>query len=483
MKKYAAMERKIILFLLPLISGMVGLVLLSGEPFLNSLYQCIGMYLLNYGGTPPNLWVEIARWAAPLVTASWVIMAIRALRRILGGWMRYLAWDSVAVYGTGPTKRILLEQLGHRGVDGENGMIRAHRYILIGSEEENFTFYQEHQQELKNRQVYLQCRSLSIQSNTNPALRFFCPEENASRLFWRQRGMYELSRQQGHRLQIVLLGFGKLGEELLLRGLQNNIFSPDQSITYHIFGMTDRFSAIHPGIAQLTDPVIFHKEPWYTQLPLLETADLLLVLEQENQTQLLEDLLLATTRKEIDAFVGGTLAGCPLAEQKRLRLFVWEQSAFDLDVILDDLLLARAKAINLRYSHLYSGIEETEKNLELEWRKLDAFTRESNISAADYHSVRLAMMEAMGLSVNTTDWPPQTLELLAELEHIRWCRYHYLNNWVFGHPENGRRKDPALRLHADLVPYWELSEAEREKDRENIRILLSVKDVRQPTPV
>lgn len=113
---------------------------------------------------------------------------------------------------------------------------------------------------------------------------------------------------RGHHLQIVFLGFGKLGEELLVRGLQSNLFSPDQSIAYHIFGASDRFAAIHRGIAQIEDPVIFHPEPWYTELPLLEEADLLLVLEQTEQAKLLEDLLLATMRREIDVFARGDLA-------------------------------------------------------------------------------------------------------------------------------------------------------------------------------
>ena len=62
-------------------------------------------------------------------------------------------------------------------------------------------------------------------------------------------------------------------------------------------------------------------------------------------------------------------------------------------------------------------------------------------------------------------------DLLSELEHIRWCRYHYLNNWKFGIPENGKAKDPQNRIHSLLVPNNQLSEGEQEKDRENVRLL------------
>ena len=65
---------------------------------------------------------------------------------------------------------------------------------------------------------------------------------------------------------------------------------------------------------------------------------------------------------------------------------------------------------------------------------------------------------------------------LAELEHIRWNRYHYLNNWKYGVPQNEKNKDTVKRVHKDLVPFTELTREEQEKDAENIRVLLSVTD-------
>ena len=69
--------------------------------------------------------------------------------------------------------------------------------------------------------------------------------------------------------------------------------------------------------------------------------------------------------------------------------------------------------------------------------------------------------------------PEKTQTLLAELEHERWCRYHYLNNWRCGVPENGANKDPVRRLHVDLRPFSALKDAEKKKDYDNLRLLLS----------
>ena len=56
------------------------------------------------------------------------------------------------------------------------------------------------------------------------------------------------------------------------------------------------------------------------------------------------------------------------------------------------------------------------------------------------------------------------MEILAELEHIRWCRYHYIHNWKYG-PVT----DSAKRVHNCLIPFSELSEEEKRKDVEAIR--------------
>lgn len=465
-----------ILLLLPLVLGVCGFVILAGEPFLDSVFNCVIMYVMNYGDTPPNILVEIARWTAPLATASSVLLVVSSLQRWAVARWKYLRGGSVAVYGPEKEKEAVLSQLGKRGISGEDSFVKAGRYILLGSEPENFDFYQSHAGQLRGRPVWLKCESLPAQSVSDPDLKLFCPEEIAARLFWRQRDVYSLWKKSSGTLKIVFLGFGKLGEELLSQGLQNNLFGPEQRLEYHVFGDCAAFLATHTSLKEISDPVIRHQEPWYDSLELLEQAELLLVLRQEGQPELLQAVLSATLRRETDVFSSEEPALALLAQQERLRLFPWRRSAMDVKLLFEDTMYRRAKRINLRYAHLYQGTEETTENMELEWGGLDPFTRYSNVSSADYHEIRLKLLEAQGLSSRAEELSPAELELLAELEHIRWCRYHYLNNWRFGQPENGKAKDPVRRLHAMLIPYGELSEGEKEKDRENIRVLLSIQN-------
>ena len=87
------------------------------------------------------------------------------------------------------------------------------------------------------------------------------------------------------------------------------------------------------------------------------------------------------------------------------------------------------------------------------WEQLDSFKRYSNVSSSDYMSTAERLM-ARGT-------PPETL---AELEHMRWCRYHYIHNWTYG-----VKTDSARRIHSCLVPYHQLSEEEKVKDIEAIK--------------
>lgn len=473
MRSVFAKFGKLLLLGVPLLLGLFGLTIVEGEPLLQSLFMSVCMYLFGYQDVPPNLFVELARWTAPLATASSIFLAIAALRYRLHNFVAYRRGGCTAVYGPAEEKAPILKQLGAKGIDGREEFVKAQRYILTGSEGENLAFYQRHQAALAGSTVYLKCRSLPAQASASANLRLFCPEETAARLFWKAHCLFETSAACSHQMKLVFIGFGKLGQELLVCALQNNLFSPEQRIEYHIFGDGAGFTGTHTELSAISDPVIFHSEPWHSQLPLVEQAQAVIVLEQGDQLSLLQELMLATKREPIHVFAADSFGIRILAEQERLTVFDWQQEAGKLENILGDPLFDMAKRINLRYAAIYSGIAETEENKQAEWEKLDPFTRYSNISSADYHMVQRKLLALSGQSADAL--PGQWLELLSELEHIRWCRYHYLNNWRYGVPENGKAKDKAARLHTALIPYRELSEAEKEKDRENIRILFSIK--------
>lgn len=469
-KLFAYLQLRHFLLAVPLLLGILGFCIIEGEPFLHSTFLCVCMYVLNYQDVPPNILVELARWLAPIATASGILMAIASLREAIGNYLVYRAGKSVAVWGPKEEKQALLEQLGKNGIDMGDTPVKAHTYLLIGEEHANLEFYHLNKAAFKDADVYIKCASLPAQASGNPKLHLFSPEETAARLFWKQNSPYAVSAERGHQMDIVIIGFGKLGQELLLSALQSNIFHPEQKLHYHIFGDEAGFRQVYHQVDAISDPVTFYPDPWYKHRTLLDDAGMVIVVEQNNQLALLEELTTALITQRIHVFAADQFdAGVLEAKSPydRILRYNWRAEAMNTDHIIGEKLLDYAKRINLRYAHLYENVEETEENKEAQWIALDSFTRYSNISPADYHDIRKIMMAQLGW---TRELTPEQMELLAELEHIRWNRYHFLHNWKKG----GIKKDKVLRLHPCLVNYCELSEPEKQKDRDNILLMFDL---------
>ncbi len=65
------------------------------------------------------------------------------------------------------------------------------------------------------------------------------------------------------------------------------------------------------------------------------------------------------------------------------------------------------------------------------------------------------------------------IETMARTEHDRWSWDKRLNGWIFGNI-----KDNSKKTHPGLIPYEDLSESEKEKDRELVRLIPSLlKDI------
>ena len=83
------------------------------------------------------------------------------------------------------------------------------------------------------------------------------------------------------------------------------------------------------------------------------------------------------------------------------------------------------------------------------------------LAAAEYHHIQLQLLEGQELT-------EEMVELLAELDHLQWCRYRYLANWTQGEPENGRMTDWEKRINRNLKPYWELDKRMKASSRESV---------------
>lgn len=60
----------------------------------------------------------------------------------------------------------------------------------------------------------------------------------------------------------------------------------------------------------------------------------------------------------------------------------------------------------------------------------------------------------------------EEIETMARVEHIRWCWDKILNGWYYG-----KTRDDKKKLHPSIITYEDLSESEKEKDRELVRLI------------
>lgn len=133
---------------------------------------------------------------------------------------------------------------------------------------------------------------------------------------------------------------------------------------------------------------------------------------------------------------------------------------------------ARAKAVHAHYLALTAGAGPAGLPSQRPWADLAERYRDDNRAAADHLPFKLARIgvalrpAAAGRGLAALE--PAEVENLAEAEHARWAASRRVAGWTLG------PRDDAALTHPDLLPYADLDEAAKDKDRDQVARLPAV---------
>lgn len=448
-----------ILFVTPLILG-IGSYLYTGESFADALYNSIRLYGLNYEKPAvPIIWLEIARWLAPVMTATSVIVVVKSLSSFLSVHVRTMGKNGHVVYGDSVYAEALCENEKKAVLcKAEPISYAKNHFIMFDSELENLSFCQKYRKRMKKKNIYVCMHEMNDmllkKLGADSKIKFFHPNDVIARSFWKERRLWMDAPQE---YRIAIIGFGSLGKRLLEKSLQLNLFSVDQKVQYYIFGDAKHFrvSHSHTGMQLMNqDQLLFFDENSEEQWEQLENMDMIILTENTDMNLIQKVLYSSKPTCEVYYYSPKVDKLCDFIETDRLYPYGRMDKVFTLENIKTDKLYQNAIELNQQYVERYHSAE---------WEELNGFLRNSNISAADYGEVIRALLQK---GVSDTE--------LAELEHIRWCRFSFLHYWKYGVPENGRNKDEDKKIHKCLVPFGELEAVEKEKDLEVIQMWKNV---------
>lgn len=173
-----------------------------------------------------------------------------------------------------------------------------------------------------------------------------------------------------------------------------------------------------------------------------------------------------------DDFLPITLDKSVLPEHEPIEYFETLDETISIAVVVNEALDVLARTLHNAYLHSQTsqGASAAQNASIVSWSDLPAHKKKANQHAAAHVDVKLRICSCIPRAADDAAaevrFPPdaETLEVLAQLEHRRWMADKHLAGYSFG-----PRRDEDRMLHPDLIPWEQLTDADKEKDRENIR--------------
>lgn len=460
------MAKKILTFLLlilPFTLGTIGYCM-EDLSLTDAFYATFALHVINPVTDEKNILIELARWLCPLSLACGVVLFIRDLGIGLKNLLLSFRPGNVTIYSDSPFGAVLRDNIPRSVLTGGNSVyLNKNVIIMFSDENKSLEFYEKNKEKFNGKNVYIKLDNFDPLCIGNKDIRFFNLNDMIARDYWITRDLIKYYSANKAHIRIAVIGSSDLAERILNTALLYNLYSLDQCIEYHVWSENTLYENIHNDFCAMNnDKVIYHRQSLEAGLGTLKEMDRIIFADSSDH-KLLTAVFELCTSSEIDCFSpdNGLING--VYDSGNITVFGSFRDILTYDNVITDKLYRLAMELNYRYACLYGGARGAGTGeMRQEWDSLNGFLKMSNIASADYHEIRLKIMNS--------DDSYEVTDTVAELEHIRWCRFHFLNHWKYG-----ETKDTANRIHPCLLPFGELKEDDRGKDAEGIKLLLELK--------
>lgn len=301
-----------------------------------------------------------------------------------------------------------------------------------------------------------------------------------------------IRRGDSHTVHLVILGFRRMGQSLVLQAAKVGHFANGRKLRITV---VDReadarrrsFLARHPQIATVCDLEFrecyvddpeFHNDLREWAADEDQVLTIAVCLHNDHQAvssalglpeEIRRERIPVLVRLSERRGIASLLSAEGLGPASRVRPFGALDEACSVELVLRERLDTVAREIHHDYTRRRTaeGKSPGELPTMLAWEALDEEFKDSCRQQADHIDVKLRAIgcrrvpqgEATGPVV--AEFTAEEVELMAGMEHQRWCADRRLNGWQYGPTRSN-----TARLHPNLLPWDQLPVSERQYDRE-----------------
>lgn len=311
------------------------------------------------------------------------------------------------------------------------------------------------------------------------------------------------TKAKGVIVHLLIVGFGYLGESVLLQAAKMGHYANEEGI---------KITIIDENAEELRDQFLYHY-PEILKVKTCESSfDLTFVNLNLKNLKEVEDKIKSINEKQnitaiiicleeetntikfgLDLISMLESEGIPIRLHLPIRVYLDEnedifklqktypitpfgliRSTCSREIVLKEILDKIAKALHDDYKQKQeeNGKTKEDNPYLVDWDKLPPDIKDSNRQQADHLPIKLRALNIQiakkkGKNIKPFEgFKEGEIEKLARMEHNRWCAERWISGWKYS-----KEKNPEKKLHPLLIPYDELDEENQKTDFNFIRTI------------